>query len=105
MLLRERLGLDKTSVASLSVGSSSSSLTVATKPGRPHGQDFTKSEKEMCNMMAKASNDGIKSTPPTPPPHINRFKSILKPIDKSDKLLYKPYSIILFRFAIYFQYI
>ena len=72
MLLRERLGLDKTSAASLGV-SSSSSLSVVTKTGRPHGQDFTKSEKEMCNMMAKASNDGNKSTPSTPPPHINRY--------------------------------
>lgn len=76
MLLRERLGLDKTSAASLGVSSSSSSsLSVVTKTGRPHGQDFTKSEKEMCNMMAKASNDGNKSTPSTPPPHINSGKS------------------------------
>ena len=81
MLLRERLGLDKTAIASSGVGGSSNSLAVTTKAGRPHGQDFTKSEKEMCNMMAKASNDGVKSTPSTSPPHINRLRFSSKTIN------------------------
>jgi hypothetical protein len=60
LLLRERLGLDgKTNVA----GSG--------KLLRSIGQDITKSEKEMCNMMAKAhTTEVIKSptSPPSPPP-------------------------------------
>ncbi len=59
MLLRERLGLDK---LGLTVANGLSSKL------RNHGQDFTKSEKEMCNMMAKANTaDVIKTTPGTPP--------------------------------------
>ena len=72
MLLRERLGVDGDKSTAAVTG-----LVVA--KNRPHGQDFTKSEKEMCNMMAKASNDNVKttpSTPPPPPPHINRLPSI-----------------------------
>jgi kinesin family protein 1 len=60
LLLRERLGLDgKTNMAS------------SGKLLRSIGQDITKSEKEMCNMMAKAhTNEVIKSptSPPSPPP-------------------------------------
>ncbi|XP_059352577.1 kinesin-like protein unc-104 [Daphnia carinata] len=59
LLLRERLGLDgKTNAA------------VSSKLLRTVGQDITKSEKEMCNMMAKAhTNEIIKSpsAPPSPP--------------------------------------
>lgn len=52
MLLRERLGLDKATPAAPSTPS------CKVRPG----QDITKSEKEMCNILAKASV----TTPPTP---------------------------------------
>lgn len=48
LLLRDRLGVDTKGVA---------------LKGRPC-QDFTKSEKEICNMMAKASDTAKPSTPP-----------------------------------------
>ncbi len=62
LLLRERLGLDK-------MGASAANGVGAAVKGRQHGQDITKSEKEMCNMMAKASTDGgAKAAAPATPP-------------------------------------
>ncbi|XP_045024716.1 kinesin-like protein unc-104 isoform X3 [Daphnia magna] len=56
LLLRERLGLDgKTNAAASS------------KLLRSVGQDITKSEKEMCNMMAKAHTTEVIKSPSAPP--------------------------------------
>lgn len=61
LLLRERLGIE-------SKGLTNAALSVSANGGLSQKaricQDFTKSEKEICNMMAKA-NDTTK--PPTPP--------------------------------------
>lgn len=66
LLLRERLGVE-------SKGLTNAALTVTANGGLGQQrarvcQDFTKSEKEICNMMAKAND----STKPSSPPPGNR---------------------------------
>lgn len=68
LLLRERLGLDSGKMPnSLSV-SPPAGLTANGGVASKMKPDITKSEKEMCNMIAKA--EVIKTAAPSSPPHI-----------------------------------